>query len=150
VTVLVRDVLPVALIVIVGILAIAFGNGGGQRGTHIYWLSAALAESALALLFRRHHPVGAFAGVLATHLMFDALAVSLLPILLATATVARSGTRGRAAAAGGIATLVVVAAPILHRDPRDVTHVLVPLVAVGLAAVARGPSALLRRSARSR
>jgi hypothetical protein len=136
VTVLVQDVLPVALIVVVGILAIILGNGGGPRGSHVYWLSVVLAESALALLMRRRHPVGAFAGVTGAYVLFDALAVSLLPILLATATVARGAMRRRASVAGSIAALAVVVAPILHRDPFDVFQVLPALLAIALAVLA--------------
>src|SRR5215831_8626454 len=111
----VLDVAPVVAVVVVGALLIAFDSGSATRGAHKIWLSIVLAESAVALLFRRRHPVGALAGVLATFVFFDAPAVSLLPMLVAVFTVVTSRPRGTVfvAAAAGVAAVLVT--PLIHR-----------------------------------
>jgi hypothetical protein len=122
------------MIVFVGALTIALWNSGGSRGSHPYWLGVVLAENALALLVRRRHPVGALAGVNAAYLVFDALAVSLLPIVLAISTVAASTRRRTIWLACAATALVVISVPAVHRDPFDLLHVFLPLTVLGLAA----------------
>jgi len=137
------DVLPVAAIVLVGALTIAFTTGGNPRGSHPFWLGAVLAENALALLARRRHPIGALAGVLAAYVLFDALAVSLLPIALALGTVAATCSRRVVAASSAIVAAAVGAVPLLHGDRLDAVHVLLRLAATALA-VAVGRSLRMR------
>ena len=137
------DVLPVAAIALAGALTIAFATGGGPRGSHPYWLAAVLAENALALFARRRHPVGALAGLLAAYVLFDALAVSLLPIALALGTVAATRSRGPVAASTAVVAVVAAAVPVLHGDRLDAFHVLVPLAIAGVA-VAVGRSLRMR------
>jgi hypothetical protein len=132
----VLDFAPVVAVVVVGALLIAFDTGAGLRSTHQIWLSIVLAESAVALLFRRRHPVGALAGVLTTFVFFDAPAVSLLPLLVALFTVValRSLVTGIAAAAFCVAA--VVATALLQDGSFNVGHQgLVPLAALAFAFV---------------
>jgi hypothetical protein len=51
------EVAPVVAVVVVGAVLIAFDTDAGLRGAHKVWLSVVLAESVVALLFRRRHPV---------------------------------------------------------------------------------------------
>jgi len=130
------DVAPVVAVVVVGALLIAFDTGAGLRSTHQIWLSMVLAESAVALLFRRRHPVGALAGVLTTFVLFDAPAVSLLPLLVALFTVVSSRPRRMGVAAAAVCVAAVAAAALLHGGGFNVGHQgLVPLTAVALAYV---------------
>jgi hypothetical protein len=130
----VLEIAPVVVVVVVGALLIAFDNGTGLRSTHQIWLSIVLAESAAALLFRRRHPVGALAGVLTTFVLFDAPAVSLLPLLVALATVVASRPRRTGVAAAAVSVAAVVATALLHDGGFNVAHQgLVPLTALSLA-----------------
>jgi hypothetical protein len=132
----VLDVAPVLAVVLVGALLIAFDTGAGLRSTHQIWLSVVLAESVVALLFRRRHPVGALAGVLATFVLFDAPAVSLLPLLVALFTVVSSRPRRTGVAAAGVCVAAVVATALLHDGGFNAGHQgLVPLTALALAYV---------------
>jgi hypothetical protein len=128
------DVAPVVAVVVVGALLIAFDSGAGLRGAHKIWLSIVLAESAVALLIRRRHPVGALAGVLATFVLFDAPAVSLLPLLVAFFTVVSSHRRRTGVAAAAVCVAAVVATALLHDGGFNVGHQgLGPLTALALA-----------------
>jgi hypothetical protein len=120
----------------VGALTIAFWTDGGSRGSHVYWLSAVLAENAVALFWRRRHPIFVLAAVTAAYVVCDALALAVLPPFLALATVTASTGRRVAFAAAGAATLVVVAVPAFHGDRLDACHILLPLSALGLAVIA--------------
>ena len=132
----VLHIAPVVVVVVVGALLIAFDTGAGPRSTHKIWLGVVLAESAVALLFRRRHPVGALAGVLTTFVLFDAPAVSLLPLLVALFTVVGSRPRLTGVAAVGVSVGAVVAAALLHDGGFNVGHQgLVPLTALALAYV---------------
>jgi hypothetical protein len=132
----VLDIAPVVAVVVVGALLIAFDTGGGLRSTHQIWLSIVLAESAVALLFRRRRPVGALAGVLTTFVLFDAPAVSLLPLLVALFTVVSSSPRRTGVAAAAVCVVAVAATALLHDGGFNVGHQgLVPLTALALAYV---------------
>src|SRR5262249_9438367 len=141
------DVAPVAVAAVIGALTIAFWTpSGDHRGAHPYFLAAVLTENVVALLLRRRHPIGAFAGVLAAYILFDALPISLLPLALATATVAAVSPRRSAGLAIGSAALAVVAVPVLPGDRFDAVHVLLPLAVVGIAvAVGRRAANVLLR-----
>ena len=130
----VLDIAPVVAIVVAGALLIAFDTGTGPRSTHEIWLSIVLAESAVALLFRRRHPVGALAGVLATFVLFDAPSISLLPLLVALFTVVTSRPRRTGIAAAVVCAAAVIAAPLLQSGGFNFGHQgLVPLSALALA-----------------
>jgi hypothetical protein len=132
----VLNIAPVVAVVVVGALLIAFDTGAGLRSTHQIWLSVVLAESAVALLFRRRHPVEALAGVLATFVLFDAPAVSLLPLLVALFTVVSSRPPRTGVAAAAVCAAAVVATALLHDGGFNVSHQgLVPLTALALAYV---------------
>ena len=128
------DVVPVAAIVLVGALTIAFTTGGGPRGSHPFWLGAVLAENALALLARRRHPVAALVGVVAAYVLFDALAVSLFPTALALGTVAATRSRRVVAASTAVVAVAVAVVPVLHGDRLDAVHIVLPLAAAAVAA----------------
>ena len=130
----VLHIAPVVAVVVVGALLIAFDTGAGPRSTHKIWLSVVLAESAVALLVRRRHPVGALAGVLTTFVFFDAPAVSLLPLLVAFFTVAAWRPLRTGLAAAAVCVAAVVATALLHDGSFNVGHQgLVPLTTLALA-----------------
>jgi hypothetical protein len=130
------DIAPVVAVVVVGAILVAFDSGSAPRSTHKLWLTIVLAESAIALLFRRRHPVGALAGVLATFVLFDAPAISLLPLVVALFTVVASRSRQTAVAATTVCVAAVVGTALLHDGGFDVGHQgLVPLSALALASV---------------
>src|SRR5262249_14690449 len=85
---------------------------------------------------RRRHPLGAFASVLAVYVLFDALPISLLPMALAIAAVAALSSRRSAVIALAATALAIVVVPLLHSDPFDAVHVLLPLAMVALAVAA--------------
>jgi hypothetical protein len=130
------DIAPVVAVVVVGAILVAFDSGSAPRSTHKLWLTIVLAESAIALLFRRRHPVGALAGVLATFVLFDAPAISLLPLVVALFTVVASRSRQTAVAAATVCVAAVVGTALLHDGGFNVGHQgLVPLSALALAFV---------------
>ena len=89
------------------------------------------------------HPLVALGAILAAYVVFDYVALAVLPLFFVFATVTASTTRSAAFLAGVVATFVVTAVPALHGDPLDAFHVLLPLGALGLAVVA---GALLSRA----
>lgn len=128
------DVAPVAVVAVVGALTIAFWTpSGDHRGSHPFFLAAVLAENVVALLMRRRHPIAAFAGVVGAYVLFDALPISLLPIALAIVTVSALRSRRSARIATASAAIAFVAVPVIHGDPFDAAHVLLPLVVTGFA-----------------
>jgi hypothetical protein len=132
----VLGVAPVVAVVVIGALLIAFDTGGGPRSSHKIWLGIVLAESAVALLFRRRHPMWALAGVLTTFVFFDAPSVSLLPLLVALFTVVASRPRRAGIAAAAVCAAAVVATAVLHDGGFNVGHQgLVPLTALAIAFV---------------
>jgi hypothetical protein len=127
------DVAPVVAVVLTGALLIAFDSDTGGRTNHKIWLSIVLAESAVALLFRRRHPLGALTGVMATFVLFDAPAVSLLPLLVAVFTVIMSRPRRTSVAAVAACAAAVVGTSLLHDGGFNVGRQgLVPLAALAL------------------
>jgi hypothetical protein len=139
------DLLPVAIVAMTGALTIVFWTPDGHdRGGHPYFLAAVLAENLLALLKRRRHPTGAFMGVLAAYVLFDALAISLLPMALAISTVAASRSRRVVGLTTAVTALAIAAVPLIHSDSFDVVHVLLPMAALVGAVVAGRCAAGLR------
>jgi len=130
------DVVPAALALGVGALTIALSSNGGRHGAHPFWLAAVLVESVVAVLYRRRHPLVSLAAVLGIYLLFDALALLLLPLFLVLIAIAASRTERVTFLAGVAATAVVVLAPALHGDALDAFHVLLPLGVIGLAVIA--------------
>jgi hypothetical protein len=110
------DLVPATLVALTGALTITLYAAQGPRSGHIYWLTLALAENVTALGLLRRHPAGALAGVLATFLLFDNPATMALPVAVALLAVAAVASRRSAGLAATATAVVVVAAPILHRD----------------------------------
>jgi hypothetical protein len=125
------DVVPAGLVAGAGALTIAFSANGGRHGAHPFWLAAVLAESVVAVLYRRRHPFVSLAGVLAAYVVSDALALILLPLFLVLAVI--SATERLTFLAGVAAIAVVVSAPALQGDSLDALHVLLPLGVITLA-----------------
>ena len=105
------DLAPAGLVAAAGSIAIALDTAQGRRSTHLFWLTLVLAETTVALLFRRRHPGAALAGILVAYLLVDAPAVTTAPLLLALLTM--SGPRRTALAALASAG-VAIATPIIH------------------------------------
>ena len=105
------DLAPAGLVAAAGSIEIALDTAQGRRSTHLFWLTLVLAETTVALLFRRRHPGAALAGILVAYLLVDAPAVSTAPLLLALLTM--SGPRRTALAALASAG-VAIATPIVH------------------------------------
>jgi hypothetical protein len=134
------DLALVAAVLVVGAVAIALTAGGGRgRGTtHLVLLSLTLVENAVALLFRRRHPVGALVSVLAVYAVFDPPPVMVLPVLVALSTVAALRS-GRVLAVVVVVTVAaVLGRPYVHGDPVDLTGQQLPLLAALAVAVAVG------------
>lgn len=128
------DWVPVVAVVVVGVSTIALRAGPARGTTHLVLLSLGLVESSIAILFRRRHPVGALAGVLAVFFVFDLPPTMALPLLVALFTVAtvRSGRVMALAAATTVA--VVVGRPFLAGGAVNfVSQELALLVAAGVA-----------------
>ena len=107
---------PVGLIVVFGALMIALSASKARGYTHLLLLSLTLTENAVALLFRRRHPVGALAGVLIVYAIFNFQLTSLLPTMLALLNVAMLRS-GRTLAIATVATaLVMIARPCVQGD----------------------------------
>jgi len=130
------DVVPAALVLGAGALTIALSSSGGRHGAHPFWLAAVLAESVVAVLYRRRHALVSLAAVLGIYLLFDALALLLLPLFLVLIAIAASRTERVTFLAGVAATVVLVLVPALHGDPLDAFHVLLPLAVIALAVTA--------------
>src|SRR5689334_9682917 len=100
-------VVPVVLIMAFGGIWIAVHATGGRGATHTVFQVLALCESGIALLLRRHKPVGTLASILIVYALVDLDTIMILPVLLALLTVA--GLRERrtvAIAAAATATVV--------------------------------------------
>src|SRR5262245_40098341 len=63
------ELAPAGLVAAAGAIAIALDTGQGRRSTHLFWLTLVLAETTVALLFRRRHPGAALAGILVAYLV---------------------------------------------------------------------------------
>ena len=109
------EVAPVGLVAAAGSIAIAL-DAEGRRSAHLFWLTLVLAETTVALIFRRRHPGGALAGILAAYLVFDAPAVTTAPLVLALLTVATISEARRTAFAALASVGVAIATPIVHGD----------------------------------
>jgi len=109
-----RSIAPVALAALVGGVVIAIHAEQAGRSAHIAWLTVALAESTVALLFRDRHPVGALAGVLGGYLIFDFPATAVVPLAIALYTVVKRLDRRWAAIAVIASAAVVLATPAIH------------------------------------
>jgi hypothetical protein len=109
-----RSIAPVAVSVLVGVVLIALHAQQAGRSAHIVWLTVALAESTVALVFRGRHPMSALAGVLAGFLVFDFPATVIVPLAIALFTVVRKSSRRRATMAVVATAAVVLAAPAIH------------------------------------
>src|SRR6516164_9258337 len=106
------DLAPAGLVAAAGSIAIALDTAQGRRSTHLFWLTLVLAETTVALLFRRRHPGAALAGILAVYLVVDAPAVTTAPLLLALLTMATMSGPRRTALAALASTGVAIATPI--------------------------------------
>ena len=81
------DLVPIAAVVLVGAVTIGLSGGKSRGLTHLVLLSLTMVESAVALYFRRRHPVAALVGVLAVYAVFQVPPTMVLPVLLALLTV---------------------------------------------------------------
>jgi hypothetical protein len=111
---------PVAASALAGVVIISLHAQAG-RGAHIVWLTVALTESTLSLLFRNRHPLGALAGVLGGYVVFDFPATVIAPLAVALFTVVRRLDRRRAIVAMVATAAVLVGTSLLHaaRDGSD-------------------------------
>jgi hypothetical protein len=109
-----RSIAPVAVAALVGVAVIAVHAQQSGRSAHLVWLTVALVESTVALLFRGRHPMGALAGVLAGYLIFDFPATVVVPLAIALYTVVRSVDRRRAIIAVIATAAVVLVTPTVH------------------------------------
>jgi hypothetical protein len=106
--------LPVMLVALVGAVAIVASADGRRSSVHLVWLTAALAETSVALAYRARKPIGSLAAVLAVFVLVDKAATTTAPVLFALLTVVLL-TSGRSAAVACGATLAALAlTPLLH------------------------------------
>lgn len=144
------DLVPVAAVVVVGAAAIGLGGGNVRGYTHLVLLSLTLVESAIALYFRRRHPLGALVGVLAVYTVFQLPPTMVLPVLLAllTVVVLQPGNVLTLAALG--TAVVVIGRPYVNGQAVDVLGQQLPLllaisVTVSLGIYLRARRRRLRR-----
>ena len=130
------DLAPAGLVAAAGSIAIALDTAQGRRSTHLFWLTLVLAETTVALLFRRRHPGAALAGILVAYLLVDAPAVTTAPLLLALLTLATISGQRRTALAALASAGVVIATPIVHGGSGGLVSGLT--VAAALAAAVLG------------
>jgi hypothetical protein len=125
-------VLPIAVF---GAVWIVLHATAGRGGTHTLFQVLAVTEYTIALLLRGRKPVGALAGILVVYALVDLDTITILPVLLALATVADRRERRTAAVATLVTAAVVAAMPFLHGDQVSVvTGTLPHLAAIALAA----------------
>lgn len=131
----VLDLIPVAVVVVVGTVGIVLRAQQGPRSSvHVILLSLVLAENVFALLVRGRHPLMTFVGVVATYALVDNEATTLLPVLVALFTVAMARDRHIVRVAAGVTALVVIATPVIHSDGSSLfLHTLLPLLGGGVA-----------------
>jgi hypothetical protein len=144
----IASIAPVAAALAIGVPVIAFEGLSGRAGAHALWMGVVLFESSAALLFRRRHPVGALAAILAGYVAFDFLGTAAAAMLIALYTVAALSAPRWAAAATGTALAVVLATPVLHGDSSSAP--LTVLVAAGLVLAAALAQAMRARSTPAR
>jgi hypothetical protein len=138
----VRAVAPVVPIAVFGAVWIAAHAAAGRAGTHTLFQVLALAECTIALLLRGRKPAGALVGIVVVYALADLDTITILPVLLAVATVADWRGRRTAAAATLVTTAVVVAMPFLHGDRVSILagtlpHLAAVILAAGLGAWVR-------------
>lgn len=140
------DWAPIVPVAVVGATSIVLSAGTARGITHLVLLSLTLAESSIALLFRRRHPIGALAGVVAVYLVFDLPPTMALPVLVALFTVAtmRSGRVLVVATAATVALLT--ARPYVGGGTVDFLSQQVPILAATGLTVALGLYQRLRRA----
>lgn len=109
-----RSIAPVAASALVGAVLIALHAQQGGRSAHIVWLTVALVESTVSLLYRGRHPIGALAGVLGGYLIFDFAATAVVPLAIALFTVVTRLDRRRAIIAVLATAAVVLVTQSVH------------------------------------
>ena len=101
--------------------------------THPLFQSLALAENPVALVLRRHKPVGALAVILTVYALVDLESITLLPLVLALLTVATvSDHQSRGHLGGGDGGSGRCPAPPPRRSANFVYRSRCHLPAVGL------------------
>jgi hypothetical protein len=143
-------VAPVVVFAAYGAMWIAARGGGGRATTHTMWQSLTLAEITVALLLRRHKPVGTLAGILAAYLVFDLPWLTLPPLLFALLTVAAVRDRRTVAVAAAAVAAVIVVRPYLQRDPGGVAGYSLLLLAAAGVVIAAGMYARARMNGPAR
>jgi hypothetical protein len=134
----VRAVAPVVPIALFGAAWIATHAAAGRASAHTLFQVLALAECVIALLLRERKPVGALASIVAVYALADLDTITILPVLLAVATVADWRGRRTAAAATLVTAAAVAAMPLLHGDRVSVLAGSLPRVAAVILAAALG------------
>jgi ABC-2 type transport system ATP-binding protein len=129
------ELAPAGLVAAAGAIAITLDTGQGRRSTHLVWLTLVLAETTVALLFRRRHPGAALTGILVAYLVVDAPAVTTAPLLLALLTVATMSGQKRTALAALASAGVAIATPIVHGDSGGLVSGLTVVAALAAAAL---------------
>jgi hypothetical protein len=127
------ELAPIVAVVLVGVVAIGLNAGKARGYTHLILLSLTVVESAVALLFRRRHPVIALVGVLAVYAVFQVPPAMVLPVLVALLTVT-TDRPGRVAALASLGTAaVVIGRPYVDGDTVDLIGQQLPLLlAIGV------------------
>ena len=125
---------PVLLVAVWGVAWIGL-HASAHTGVHTLLQMLALAESVIALLFRRRKPLGALLGILVAYFAFELDPLLLQPMLIALFTVAELADR-RNVMLGAAATVAAIAAlPLTGRASVDLAGHLPPrLLAVAGAA----------------
>ena len=127
----VLDYAPVALIALIGLLAIAITEERSAGRVVVRVLGVAVIT--VALLARHRTPVLTLVAVLTVALVVDYGPIETLPVLLALFTVAEYCDREQVAAVTVAAAVVLVATPFVHGESPGVGAVISSLVPVGLA-----------------
>jgi hypothetical protein len=127
-------VAPVLLVAAWGAAWIA-SHASQQAYVHTLFQTLALAESVIALLFRRRKPVGALIGILVAYFAFQLDPLLLPPLLIALFTVAAVGGRRTVLLATAATASAVAALPLTGRASIDLASYLLRLVGVAAAAV---------------
>jgi len=127
------ELAPIAAVVLLGAVTIGLNAGKARGLTHLVLLSLTLVESAVALYFRKRHPVGALVGVLVVYTVFQVPPPMVLPVLVALVTVATLRP-ARVLAFAALATAVVVTArPYVDGKAVDLVGQQLPLLGIGLS-----------------
>ncbi len=130
--------LPVMLVALVGAVAIVASGDGRRSSVHLVWLTAALAETSLALAYRARKPIGSLAAVLVVYVIVDKVATTTAPVLFALLTVVLLASGRSAAVACGATLAAVVLTPLLHSDAIHPVELFAVSVIPVLIAIALG------------